>query len=123
MTHPLFFEVTLIPCPWCNRTPAMRLDLHSKDAEILADDCGGTWVWCIECCDTDCPFHPKGRTVSIRKSQRFSLDKIKKKLDLLCCYWNACSHSTTHKPYEKTRIPLEKWIEFINKNKNSKYYK
>ena len=100
----LEWEIVLNPCPWCGKTPFVGLGLEGET--------GGTWVWEICCGNNDCSFKPKGRHVSVRKSQRFDLKKMKGKLDLLCEYWNVCDK---YKPYEKLKIPLVEWGKFMKK--------
>ena len=93
----------LNPCPWCRKTPELSMPLE-----------GISWIWTVGCGNHECPFKPHGRHVVIRKSQRFSLEKIAQKLELLTSYWNSCNF---HRPYERLQIPLDKWHEFINKEK------
>ncbi len=100
----LSWQVILNPCPWCAVTPLVCLSLEGKT--------GGTWVWEVSCNNYKCSFKPEGRHVAVRKSQRFSLKKMKGKLDLLCAYWNVCNK---YKPYEKIEVSLDDWRKFIKK--------
>ncbi len=95
------WDVFLKPCPWCHKTPDISMPLEEE-----------SWVWLIYCSNWDCPFKPKGRHVTIRKSQKKSLEKIYGKLCMLAAYWNSIIvHS---EPYEKLEIPLDPLMEKID---------
>ena len=75
-----------------------------------------SWQWTISCENTECSFRPKGRHVVIRKSQRFDLNKVLTKLEILCSYWNAWGILP---PYEKLQIPLAEWYKWKEKNETT----
>lgn len=97
-----FVQMTLKPCPWCGKTPALNM--------YMGDD---SWKWDISCSNWNCAFKPTGRNVVIRKSQRFDLQKILPKLELLCSYWNS---GCVLPAYEKLNIPLDEWYKWKAKH-------
>ena len=98
----------LNPCPWCKKTPLLWMPLE-----------GDSWQWTISCGNSECTFKPKGRHVVVRKSQRYSLQKIATKLEILCSYWN--SHNFD-RPYERLQIPLEEWQKWLSKANKQEMY-
>ena len=73
-----------------------------------------SWKWEVYCGNCECAFKPRGRYVIVRKSQRYDLDKMLTKLELLASYWNG---HTKYAPYEKIQVNLDEWEKWIKKNK------
>lgn len=94
----MIVEVTLKPCPWCKKTPEIRMPIY---------ECyeGEGWRWEVECRSGECWVHPKGKHVTVRKSQKTDYMKIVGKLKDLALYWNS---GNDYKAYEKKRIDLSK---------------
>ncbi len=89
-----FVEAPLKPCPWCKKTPDLRMPLDQKDAK---ED--KTWVWKISCgCRVACETY-----VSIRNTTKTNVTRFLDKLDELFDKWNK---ENPVKAYEKKVLDL-----------------
>jgi hypothetical protein len=80
---------------------------------------GDSWQWEIACNNSECTFKPRGRHVVVRKKQRFSLEKIATKLEILASYWNS---NNFERPYERLQIPLENWKKWLREADKKEIY-
>jgi hypothetical protein len=86
-------EAALKPCPWCKRTPDLRMPLDQK-----GDD-EKTWVWTISCTcrvNSEC-------SVSIRNTTKREVSRFLNKLNDLFSAWNSGNDCNA---YEKKVIDL-----------------
>ena len=102
-------NVTLKPCPWCGKTPVLDMPIDEREYE--------SWRWSIYCGNYDCPFAPRGRHVTIRKSQKLSLVKIQVKLERLALFWNSLD-SSGYEAYETLHVVLDKFYEYCANKEN-----
>ena len=75
---PLLFP--LAPCPWCRITARFNINYTPNS--------GGTWLWDVTCACSDCHVKPRGKSVAIRKDQRFNVFSQIGKLRYLAQEWN-----------------------------------
>lgn len=90
-------EAPLNPCPWCKKTPDLRMPLDQKGAK--EDE---TWVWKIRCINNSCRVSSE-TYVSIRKTTKTNLSRFLDKLDNLFDKWN---QGNAIKAYEKKVLDL-----------------
>ena len=92
--HGFLVEAHLCPCPWCKKTPDLRMPLDQKGEE---ED--KTWVWRIVCnCSVSCE-----RKTSIRNTTKTNLTRFLDKIDEWFDGWN---QGNPVKAYEKKVIDL-----------------
>lgn len=109
-TSPDVLQVNVRVCPYCQKAPFL-------DFPIIDE----TWTWKIHCGNSDCPYQPRGKYISIRKSQRFDTNKITIKLNLLCEKWNAGSNISSEQ-FIKINISLKKLNEWQQKKIKRMYF-
>ncbi len=90
-----FVEAPLNPCPWCKKTPDLRMPLDQ--AREVQDK---TWVWRISC---TCMVSSEA-TVSIRKTSKTNLTRFLDKVNELFGKWN---ENNPVKAYEKKILDLK----------------
>lgn len=93
-----FVSAAVNPCPWCNKTPEMRMPL---DQPGEGHEEHQTWIWRIYC---SCRVKSEA-TVSIRNTSKTNLSRFLDKLDELFDRWN---YGNPAKAYEKKVIDLRK---------------
>ena len=92
--HGYFIEAALKPCPWCKKTPNLRMPLDQKGAK--EDE---TWVWKVSC---DCRVSSEAK-VSIRNTSKTNLRRFLDKVDELFDRWN---ENNPAKAYEKKVLDM-----------------
>jgi hypothetical protein len=90
-----FVEAPLNPCPWCKKTPDLRMPLDQYGAK---ED--KTWIWKIACC---CKVESEAK-VSIRNTSKTNLSRFLDKVDELFDKWN---EGNPIKAYEKKILDLK----------------
>jgi hypothetical protein len=93
-------EVVLKPCPWCKKTPDLKLPID-------ADEADKTWCWTVICRTPGCGMKPESPHVNIRRGQKKQAGHIAFKLDALAVKWN---NGNDYKAYEKKVIELEEIV-------------
>ena len=90
-----FVEVPLKPCPWCKKTPQLKMPLDQKGAS--EDE---TWVWRVYC---GCNVSSEAK-MSIRNTSKTNLSRFLDKIDELFDKWN---EGNPVKAYEKKILDLK----------------
>lgn len=88
-----FVEAALFPCPWCKKTPDLKMPLDQKGAQ--QDE---TWKW-----EISCSCHNSSVYVPIRRTSKTHLGRFLQKVDDLFDKWNK---DNPIKPYEKKVLDL-----------------
>jgi hypothetical protein len=91
-------EAALKPCPWCKRTPDLRMPLDQEEATKWGKR-PETWVWTIGC---SCRVKSVC-SISIRNTTKTEVSRFLNKLNDLFSAWNSGNDC---KAYEKKVIDL-----------------
>lgn len=70
-------QVLLQPCPWCKKTPDLKIPTWES-----------TWCWSIKCRGYECKMRPESPYIAIRKTSKGDPERLAMKLGELADKWN-----------------------------------